>query len=126
MADSAPKPKNGEIVLDSEARLDWQRVAPGIDPEAVDPDHHLWRNGRLWWIAFTVHRGHLQERVRFSLQTDDLEEARHRRDLALALFERAQDCKISLRFARPRAAARGTRAPSRRPRRPARREGVAS
>jgi hypothetical protein len=20
------------------------------------PNHHLWRNGRLWWIAFTVHK----------------------------------------------------------------------
>ena len=20
-----------------------------------DPNHHLWRNGRLWWVAFTVH-----------------------------------------------------------------------
>ena len=49
-------------------------------PPGADPDHHLWRNGRLWWIAFTVHRGHQQERVRLSLGTDDVLVARARRD----------------------------------------------
>ena len=26
-------------------------------PRFPEPDsnHHLWRNGRLWWVAFTVH-----------------------------------------------------------------------
>ena len=51
-----------------EARLSADR--PSRDPGyrkngRPHPDHHLWRNGRLWWIAFTVHRGHQQERVRF-------------------------------------------------------------
>jgi hypothetical protein len=83
------------ISFDSEAVLDHERLAPG----ASDPDHHLWRNGRLWWIAFTVHRGHQQERVRFSLGTDDVVEARRLRDRALALFQAARDCEVSLRFA---------------------------
>ncbi len=44
-----------------------------------DPDHHLWRNGRLFWVAFTVHLpGWQKERVRLSLGTDDLLEARRR------------------------------------------------
>lgn len=92
------------ICLDSEATLDLEHLAPGIDPAAVDPDHHLWRNGHLWWIAFTVHRGHRQERVRFSLGTDDVTEARRRRDRALALFAKARDCNVSLRFAPRRVA----------------------
>jgi hypothetical protein len=83
---------------------------PGPNTEVfvsrVDPNHHLWRNGRLWWIAFTVHRGHLQERVRFSLRTDDLSEARRRRDEVLTLYASAADCRISIRL-RPRAPARG-------------------
>jgi len=42
----------------------------------LDPDHHLWRNGRLWWVAFTVHLPSWQkERVRLSLGTPDLAEA---------------------------------------------------
>jgi hypothetical protein len=49
-----------------------------------NPNHHLWRNGRLWWIAFTVvYDNWRQERVRRSLGTADVEEARRRRDALL-------------------------------------------
>ena len=49
-----------------------------------NPNHHLWRNGRLWWIACTViYDGWRQERIRRSLGTDSLAEARRRRDLLL-------------------------------------------
>jgi hypothetical protein len=92
------------ILFDHEAELDLASLASGSDPAAVDPNHHLWRNGRLWWIAFTVHRGYQQERVRFSLGTADVVEARGLRDRALALFEQARDCKVSLRFVPRRAA----------------------
>jgi hypothetical protein len=54
---------------------------------AANPNHHLWKNGRLWWIAFTLlHDGWRQERVRQSLGTDNLLEARRRRDAILSLF----------------------------------------
>ena len=53
----------------------------------TNPNHHLWKNGRLWWLAVTLlHDGWRQERVRQSLGTDDLHEARRRRDLVLARF----------------------------------------
>ena len=69
------------------------RPAPLIQL-ALDPDsarasrlgenHHLWRNGRLWWIAYTLlHDGWRQERIRHSLGTADVEEARRRRDVIL-------------------------------------------
>jgi hypothetical protein len=74
----------------------------GGEAARANPDHHLWRNGRLWWIAFTVHRGHQQERIRFSLATEDLAEARARRDRILGMVARARDCRISLRFAAKR------------------------
>ena len=55
----------------------------------TNPNHHLWKNGRLWWLAVTLlHDGWRQERVRQSLGTDDLGEARRRRDLVLARFAR--------------------------------------
>jgi len=84
-------------------RSDARIAALSRDPEteAVDPNHHLWRNGRLWWIAFTVHRGHVQERVRFSLGTDDVVEARRRRDRVFAVYEEARSCRISLRLPKP-------------------------
>jgi len=69
-----------------------------------DPNHHLWRNGRLYWVAFTVHLpGWRKERVRLSLGTDDLLEARSRRDQLLAEYPRRHECTLSLR---PRPSAR--------------------
>lgn len=63
------------------------------------PDHHLWRNGRLWWAAFTVHRSDwTAERVRRSLGTADLAEARRRRDALLAACAAEPGCELSLRF----------------------------
>lgn len=64
------------------------------------PDHHLWRNGRRWWIAFTYHTDDgRKHRVRDSLGTCDLAEARARRDERLVACERRHGCKLSLRFA---------------------------
>jgi hypothetical protein len=64
------------------------------------PDHHLWRNGRLWWVAFTVHLpGWRKERVRRSLGTADLEEARRRRDVLFARLAEQSEITLSLRFA---------------------------
>jgi hypothetical protein len=71
--------------------------------ETVDPNHHLWRNGRLWWIAFTVHLpGWQKERVRKSLGTADLDEARRRRDDLLARYPQIRECELSLRMESPR------------------------
>jgi hypothetical protein len=66
---------------------------------AGDPDHHLWRNGRLWWIAFTVHLpGWQKERVRLSLHTADVAEARRRRDDLLSRYPQERGCALSLRL----------------------------
>jgi hypothetical protein len=62
------------------------QLAPSRAAE-TNPNHHLWKNGRLWWLAVTLlHDGWRQERIRQSLGTDDLAEARRRRDLVLARF----------------------------------------
>jgi len=88
-----------------------RRPQPSAAAAAHDPDHHLWRNGRLWWVAFTVHRGYRQERVRRSLHTQDVAEARRRRDRALELAARDEGCEVSLRFVpRKRRATTGTAA----------------
>jgi uncharacterized protein (DUF1684 family) len=75
-------------------------------PADADPNHHLWKNGRRWWIAFTVHQDHRQERIRFSLGTPDVALARRRRDALLALFAQAEALRVSLRF-QPRRDAAG-------------------
>lgn len=71
---------------------------PFGDP-SVDPDHHLWRNGRLWWVAFTVHLpGWQKSRVRLSLGTDNVQEARRRRDQILCEYPAARGCELSVRL----------------------------
>ena len=78
------------------------------DQAGSDPDHHLWRNGRLWWIAFTVHLpGWQKERVRVSLHTADVAEARRRRDELLSRYPEERGCALSLRIGAR--ASRGTR-----------------
>jgi hypothetical protein len=75
-------------------------MADRLSPADVNPDHHLWRNGRFWWVAFTlIHDGWRQERIRKSLKTTDLLEARRRRDLLLAQYAGVPGAQLSLRFA---------------------------
>jgi hypothetical protein len=84
-----------------ETTADLTRGTPSAaaDLAAEDPDHHLWRNGRLWWIAFTIHLpGWQKERVRTSLGTADLIEARRRRDDLLKRYPQERGCALSLRI----------------------------
>ena len=75
-------------------------LSASADVGALDPDHHLWRNGRLYWVAFTVHLpGWQKERVRLSLGTADLSEARRRRDALLRGYPAERGCALSLRIA---------------------------
>ena len=69
-------------------------------PTHIDPDHHLWKNGRLFWVAFTVHLpGWRKERIRRSLGTTDVTEARRRRDALFAEVRGLPDVTLSLRYA---------------------------
>lgn len=50
-----------------------------------NPNHHLWNNRGTWWCHFTVHRAdYTAERIRVSLRTRDVEQARARRDELLS------------------------------------------
>lgn len=52
--------------------------------ENQNPDHHLWNNNGTWFVHFTRYPTPVtKERVRKSLKTKDLEEARKRRDVVL-------------------------------------------
>jgi hypothetical protein len=62
------------------------------------PDHHLWRNGRLYWAAFTIHvEGWRIERIRRSLGTANVMEARQRRDTLMEEYARQSGVALSLR-----------------------------
>ena len=70
---------------------------------AAHPNHHLWNNHGTWWVHATVLRGGVrQERVRRSLETHDLAEARRRRDRFLGDLQRQPDIQLSIRFGQPR------------------------
>ena len=50
-----------------------------------NPDHHLWNNHGTWWLHYTLHLADFtKRRVRKSLGTHDVDEARARRDEMLA------------------------------------------
>jgi hypothetical protein len=52
-----------------------------------NPNHHLWNNHGTWFVHYVVHpTPWTKERVRRSLGTRSVEEARRRRD---ELFEQA-------------------------------------
>jgi hypothetical protein len=65
--------------------------APALFPVArrsksKHPNHNLWNNHGTWFIHYTVYpTPYTKERVRRSLQTKDLDEARRRRDQWLAM-----------------------------------------
>ena len=61
---------------------------PNEDPSRV-LNHHLWNNRGTWWCHFTLHRpDYTAERVRVSLRTRDVIEARRRRDQLLSVLSR--------------------------------------
>jgi hypothetical protein len=46
-----------------------------------NPDHNLWLNNGVWWVHFTMHLpDYTARRVRRSLKTRCVEEARRLRD----------------------------------------------
>jgi hypothetical protein len=54
---------------------------PSIRVLAHNLDHHLWNNHGTWWCHYTVHLpDYTKRRVRLSLQTSDVRQARILRD----------------------------------------------
>ncbi len=50
----------------------------------ANPDHHLWNNNGTWFVHYTIHpTPFTKQRIRASLQTKNLIEARLRRDQLL-------------------------------------------
>ena len=57
---------------------------PSIRVLAHNPDHHLWNNPGTWWCHYTVHLpDYTKRRVRLSLGTPSVEQARMLRDRLL-------------------------------------------
>jgi len=57
-------------------------LAIRLNPD--NPDHHLWNNNGTWFVHYTIHpTPFTKQRLRVSLETKDLVEARLRRDQLL-------------------------------------------
>src|SRR3954452_2728504 len=55
-----------------------------IRTNPANPNHHLWNNHGTWFIHYVVHpTPFTKERIRHSLHTKSLEEARRKRDALL-------------------------------------------
>ena len=55
-----------------------------------NPDHHIWNNNGTWFIHYTVHPdARTKARIRASLRTRSLPQARRRRDAILRLARQA-------------------------------------
>ena len=54
-------------------------------------NHHLWNNHGTWWLHYTLHfPDYTRRRIRRSLGTTELDEARRRRDAILGSLPRAR------------------------------------
>ena len=63
-------------------------VAIAVRIRPTNPGHHLWDNHGTWWTHFTVHFPDFTKgRIRRSLGTRDIQEARLRRDALFATFQ---------------------------------------
>lgn len=72
------------------------RALPDKKNSAQVLNHHLWNNRGTWWCHFTLHRpDYTSERVRVSLRTRDVLEARRRRDQLLSVLLRESRVKDS-------------------------------
>ncbi len=59
-----------------------EEIALRIDESNLN--HHLWNNNGTWWVHYTIYPTPVTvERIRRSLKTKILEEARSRRDKIL-------------------------------------------
>lgn len=56
-------------------------------------NHHLWDNNGTFWCCLTVHLADFtKRRLRLSLETKDIEDARRLRDALFVLFGTRPDC----------------------------------
>ena len=60
---------------------DDKKVVLAIRTDEDNPNHHLWNNNGTWFVHYTVYPTPVtKQRVRKSLKTKNLDEARQKRD----------------------------------------------
>ncbi len=70
---------NSPLMSNTHIDLMLPQLSVRVNPE--NPNHHLWNNNGTWFIHYVVHPTPItKERVRRSLRTKSLQEARAKRD----------------------------------------------
>ena len=65
-----------------------------IRVDAANPNHHLWLNNGTWFLHLTVHPDALtKQRIRRSLRTRCLMQARRRRDRFIAWLSASSEVR---------------------------------
>ncbi len=64
---------------------------------ARNPDHHIWCNNGTYFVHLTLLRGRRKFRLRKSLKTKDVSEARRRRDRMVAYIREQTELTLVLR-----------------------------
>jgi hypothetical protein len=55
-----------------------------VNTQSPNPDHNIWNNNGTYWCHYTVHgNDKTARRVRVSLETKEIAEARRRRDVLI-------------------------------------------
>ena len=81
----------------AEARIQEPAPGPYIDPER-NPNHHIWNNNGTYFFHLTlVWNGEKKVRLRRSLRTKDLQEARRRRDRLIDYVRQSSELKLLAR-----------------------------
>tara|TARA_B100000886_G_scaffold132212_1_gene89164 strand:- start:136 stop:474 length:339 start_codon:yes stop_codon:yes gene_type:complete len=75
-------PSKGNTHMNNLLNQSDEEIALRIDKSNLN--HHLWNNNGTWWVHYTIYPTPVTvERIRRSLKTKILEEARNRRDKIL-------------------------------------------
>ncbi len=73
------------------------RGNPDVPRRPRNPNHHIWCNHGTWFVHVTLKWSGRRRRVRKSLKTKDVNEARLRRDRFLDLMQDAPNLTLLLR-----------------------------
>ncbi len=72
-------------------------ISLAIRVDGSNQDHHLWNNNGTWFVHYTVYPTPVtKQRIRCSLRTKQLAEARRRRDELFRRLQGAQPADASL------------------------------
>ena len=76
----AHNPRNNSATMQDQSKI-------SVRCQAGNANHHLWNNNGTWWCHFTLHLPDFtKRRLRRSVGTACIEEARYTRDFLLAVL----------------------------------------